>query len=156
MPSLTERREDLPLLVDHFLDHYGRRYGREKKRLAPDVMPQMMSHEWKGNVRDLENVIKRAVVMSTGSTITLADLGWKTRECVAALESDDLATRSYREAKEAVLAQFSTRYMEQALEKSDGNVTQAAQASGLERQSFQQIMRKYGIRSESFRKSAIK
>lgn len=156
MPSLAERREDLPLLMDYFLDRYVKRYGREKKPLAHDLMPQVMAHEWKGNVRELENVVKRAVVMSTGSTITLGDLGWKARKCVAELETDGLAARSYREAKEAVLAQFSTRYMEEALEKSGGNVTQAARASGLERQSFQQIMRKYGIRSDPFRKSAIK
>lgn len=156
MPSLSERREDLPLLVDHFLDRYCGRYGRGKKPLAPDVMPQMMSHEWKGNIRELENIVKRAVVMSTGTMITLKDLGWTPQECVAALESEDLSAIPYREAKESVLAQFTTRYLETALERSSGNVTQAAKASGLERQSFQQIMRKYGILSEPFRKSATK
>jgi len=156
LPSLTERREDIPLLVDHFLERYSRRYEQEKKLPAPDVMPQLMAHDWKGNVRELENVIKRAVVMSSGQVITLDDLGWKSSRCVAALETGQLADQPYREAKEAVLAQFSTRYIEEALANSDGNVTQAARASGLERQSFQQIMRKYGIRSESFRKGAIK
>jgi DNA-binding NtrC family response regulator len=117
-------------------------------------MPQLMQHEWKGNVRELENTIKRAVVMSAGQTITIADLGWKSRECVAGLESGDMSELPYREAKESVLAQFSTRYLEEALRRSGGNVTRAARASGLERQSFQQIMRKYDIRSEVFRKSA--
>jgi DNA-binding NtrC family response regulator len=151
MPALTERQEDLPLLVDHFLDRYCGQYGREKKRLAPDVMPQLMAHEWKGNVRELENVVKRAVVMSTGTAITMSDLGWKAGTCVAGLETDDLTTIPYREAKASVLAQFSTRYLKKALEKYGGNVTQAARASGLERQSFQQIMRKYGLRSDTFR-----
>ena len=155
MPSLAERREDLPLLVDHFLDRYCGAYGREKKDLATDVMPQLMAHDWKGNVRELENAVKRAVVMSTGTIITLQDLGWKSQECVADLQTDDMITIPYREAKESVLAQFSTRYLQKALEKSGGNVTQAARLSGMERQSFQQVMRKYGIRSETFRKSAI-
>jgi len=155
MPALSERREDLPLLVDHFLDRYCGRYGREKKLLAPEVMPQLMAHDWKGNVRELENAIKRAVVMSTGTTITMGDLGWKQMECVADLETDDIIAIPYRDAKESVLAQFSTRYLEKALEKSGGNVTQAAHASGMERQSFQQVMRKYGIRSDTFRKGAI-
>lgn len=155
MPALSERREDLPLLVDHFLDRYCGRYGREKKLLAPDVMPQLMAHDWKGNVRELENAVKRAVVMSTGTAITMGDLGWKRMECVADLETDDIIAIPYRDAKESVLAQFSTRYLEKALEKSGGNVTQAAHASGMERQSFQQVMRKYGIRSDTFRKGAI-
>jgi DNA-binding NtrC family response regulator len=119
-------------------------------------MPQLLRHEWKGNVRELENVIKRACAMSPGNTITFADLGWRDQECVADLDADDLNDLSYREAKENVLAQFSTRYLEEALRKTDGNVTRAARASGLERQSFQQIMRKYGIRSEAFRKGARK
>ncbi len=155
MPSLSQRQEDLPLLVDHFLDRYCGRYGREKKLLAPDVMPQLMAHAWKGNVRELENAVKRAVVMSTGTAITMSDLGWKPQECVAGLATDDLTTIPYRDAKESVLAQFSTRYLEKALEKSGGNVTQAAHASGMERQSFQQVMRKYGIRSDTFRKGAM-
>jgi DNA-binding NtrC family response regulator len=142
--------------VDHFLNRCALRYDQEKKSLAPDVMPQLIGHEWKGNVRELENAIKRAVVMSAGTTITIADLGWKAQECVAGLETDDGSAMPYREAKESVLAQFSTRYLEEALRKSGGNVTRAALASGLERQSFQQIMRKYGVRSEAFRKSAIK
>ena len=156
MPSLAERPEDVPLLVDHFIERYSRRYDREKKILSSEVMPQLMAHDWKGNVRELENVVKRAVVMSAGNTITLDDLGWKAGQCVATLEAGGLVDQPYRDAKEAVLAQFSTRYIEEALENSGGNVTQAARASGLERQSFQQIMRKYGIRSESFRKGAIK
>jgi transcriptional regulator of acetoin/glycerol metabolism len=62
----------------------------------------------------------------------------------------------YREAKQAVLDAFNARYVQEALEKSGGNVTHAARASGIERQSFQQIMRKYGIRSDAFRRDAIK
>jgi len=85
----------------------------------------------------------------------MSDLGWKTGTCVAGLETDDLTTIPYRDAKESVLVQFSTRYLEKALEKSGGNVTQAARQSGMERQSFQQVMRKYGIRSNTFRKGAI-
>ena len=115
MPSLSERREDLPLLVDHFLDRYCGAYGREKKLLAPDVMPQLMSHDWKGNVRELENAVKRAVVMSTGSRhhderSWLEDRG----HAWPALETDDLTTIPYRDAKESVLAQFSTRYLEKS------------------------------------------
>jgi DNA-binding NtrC family response regulator len=156
MPPLSERRDDLPLLVEHFLERCALRFGQDKKTLAPDAMAQLMGHEWNGNVRELENTIKRAVVMSPGTTITAADLGWKSPECVANLDTDDLSELPYRDAKESVLAQFSTRYLEEALRRTNGNVTRAARASGLERQSFQQIMRKYGVRSEAFRKSATK
>jgi len=155
MPALMERREDLPVLVDYFLDRYSGGPDQVKKGLAPDVMPQLIAHDWQGNVRELENAVKRAVVMSTGSELTLTDLGLQPVECVAALAPDETAAMPYREAKASVLAQFSRRYLNAALEKSGGNVTRAARASGMERQSFQQVMKKYGIRSDMFRKGAI-
>jgi DNA-binding NtrC family response regulator len=151
MPPLSARREDIPLLVNYFLERHGSGSPGEKKELAPDVMPQLVGHDWKGNVRELENVVKRAVVMSVGPAITLKDLGLEAGECVAALDAGAASAMPYREAKASVLAQFSRRYLVSALEKSGGNVTRAARASGMERQSFQQIMKKYGIRSDAFR-----
>ena len=70
LPPLRERREDIPLLVWHFLRKYSAETGKEIKEIAPDAMNALVAYEWKGNVRELENVIERAVVMSEGQIIT--------------------------------------------------------------------------------------
>ena len=156
MPPLSERPEDIPLLVDHFLERHSRDLGSEPKRLAPALLTQFVKHTWPGNVRELENLIKRGVVMSGGEEVTPQAVGWQAAACVADLETADLTAIPYREAKEDVLSQFNRRYIREALEKTGGNVTQAARLSRIERQSFQQVMRKYNIRSESFREGAKK
>ncbi len=156
MPPLSQRPEDIPLLVDYFLNRHGLVAGGTPKRLTPELLARLVNHPWPGNVRELENLIRRGVVMSAGEEITPAAIGWQAAACVADLKTDDLSAIPYREAKEDVLAQFNRRYIRTALEKTGGNVTQAARQSRIERQSFQQIMRKYDIRSESFRGGAKK
>lgn len=152
MPSLRSRPEDVPLLAEHFLARYGLQYGTGRKHLAPEAVARLLTHEWKGNVRELENLMKRAAVMGSGPHVGLADLGWDRQECLAVLPAgNDPAGSRYREAKQAVLQAFNRRFLTRALERSAGNVTRAAEASGLERQSFQQLMRKSGIRSDDFR-----
>ncbi len=156
MPSLGERPEDIPVLVDHFLERHSRDLGAAPKRLTSGLMAQFAKHTWPGNVRELENLVKRGVVMSGGAEVTPDAVGWQAAACVADLETSDLTTIAYRKAKQDVLSQFNRRYIRAALEKTGGNVTQAARLSRIERQSFQQIMRKYDIRSESFRPGAKK
>ncbi|WP_319522612.1 sigma-54 dependent transcriptional regulator [uncultured Desulfosarcina sp.] len=148
MPPLRERREDLPLLIDHFLSESCRLYQRPKKQFAPQLMQRFLSHPWEGNVRELENVIKRAVVMAPGDTVYAEDIGW-TPSGPTLPAARGLAP--YKEAKKQVLAAFDRDYASQALQASGGNVTQAAQMAGIERQSLQQIMKRCGIKSDEFR-----
>lgn len=156
LPSLKDRREDIPLLADFFIDRFCKEFERPRKIISPEVMSRFMAHDWKGNVRELENVIKRAVVMSSNEEVSLADIGWNEPLSPSRVCSEGVTALPYREAKQALLETFNTRYVRDALEKSGGNVTHAAQASGLERQSFQQIMRKCRIRSDAFRADAKK
>ena len=156
LPPLSERPDDIPLLVDHFLTRHSPAAGEATKRVPPELMAQLVTHPWPGNVRELENLIRRGVVMSGGEDLTPEAVGWQAVSCVADLETDDLSDIPYREAKEEVLSQFNRRYIRKALEMTGGNVTRAAKRSRIERQSFQQIMRKYDIRSEAFRTGAKK
>ncbi len=156
MPPLSARPEDIPLLVDHFLARHNLAAGETPKRVPPEMLAQLVAHPWPGNVRELENLIRRGVVMSAGEDVTPEAIGWPAAACVADLETDDLSAIPYREAKEAVLSQFNRRYIRRALEMTGGNVTRAAKRSCIERQSFQQIMRRYDIRSDAFRTGAKK
>ncbi len=156
LPTLSARPDDIPLLVDHFLDRYSLGAGEAPKRVSLELQAQLVAHPWPGNVRELENLIRRGVVMCGGEEITPEAIGWQATACVADLETDDLSAIPYREAKEEVLSQFNRRYICKALEMTAGNVTRAAKRSRIERQSFQQIMRKYDIRSDAFRTGAKK
>jgi DNA-binding NtrC family response regulator len=156
MPSLRERPEDIPLLAEHFLRRHDPEAERAPKRLEPALLEAFLRYAWPGNVRELENLVKRGVVMSGGEWVGPEAVGWRADACVANLGTADLSAVPYRQAKEDVLSQFNRRYICEALEQAGGNVTQAARRSKIERQSFQQIMRKYDIRSESFRAGAKK
>ncbi len=156
LPSLNARKEDIPLLVDFFIDRYCKTYERPRKTVSQEIMTEFLDHKWKGNVRELENLIKRAIIMAPDDVVQLADIGWARTASVPAVCSGAMTSQPYRDAKTALMNDFNRRYVREALEKSGGNVTRAALASGLERQSFQQIMKKCRIRSESFRESAKK
>lgn len=74
LPRLAERREDIPLLIDHFLDKYRKQMRKPIKGVDNELVRLMMQHEWKGEIRELENIIERAVIFSTGEYLTPADL----------------------------------------------------------------------------------
>ena len=151
LPALRERMEDLPLLVDHFLTESCRAYERPFKQISPELMQRFHDHRWEGNVRELENVIKRAVVMSPGETVYPEDIGWSPPAALAPGFTNGPDLIPYQEMKKSILTAFNRDYVSRALRASGGNVTQAAQMVGLERQSLQQIMKRCGIRSEEFR-----
>jgi len=74
LPPLRERREDIPLLVDHFIDKHARRAGRRIEGLAPGVLEALLAYEWPGNVRELENTVERAVVLTASSRLERKDV----------------------------------------------------------------------------------
>lgn len=153
MPSLAEIPEDIEPLARHFLRVYGREYGRKGLSFAPETISCLMRRHWKGNVRELQNVIKRAVLLASGHLITPGHLFLSEQGKGQGKENSSVCFGGlkYNEAKEKVVESFSRAYISRALEKSLGNVTVAAQHSGLERQALQRLMRRYGIRSEDFR-----
>ncbi|MEJ5358673.1 MAG: sigma-54 dependent transcriptional regulator [Desulfobacterales bacterium] len=155
-PSLREHREDIPLIANHLLEKHCALLGRPLKRISPALMGLFLRHEWRGNVRELENVIMRGISFSATEEIGPADVGW-VEEGETAAEGGCLAVLpapggDYRRAKQAVLEQFNRRFLGRLLAESGGNVTQAARRCGLERQALQQILRRYGIRAEDYRK----
>ncbi len=153
LPPLREREEDLPLLIEHFLKIYSKKFGKKGLTLAPGFMETVHAYSWQGNVRELENAIERAVIMARSSAITVSDLTPEVREeCAVATCVKHLP---YREAKEGVLTSFNQEYLTHVLSEQRGNVTHAAKQCGLERQALQQLIRRYGIKAEDFRKSPL-
>jgi len=158
MPSLDEMQEDIPLLALHFFNIYVQEYQREGMELTPEALKCLVRREWKGNVRELQNRINRAVLLTPGVVITPKDL-LSPEELAEDSSADKIGAEipvcvyrlPYNEAKEEVMSSFSSTYLERALTMSTGNVSAAARESGLGRQSFQRLMQRFSVESQSFR-----
>jgi transcriptional regulator with GAF, ATPase, and Fis domain len=154
MPNLMEMREDVPILVHHFLALYKRQYHREELVLGPEVLRHLYQRSWPGNVRELQNTIKSLVLSAAGTSVTLADLGLQeteeaARQCGDSFE--EMHALPYNQAKGIIISRFSEGYLRNLLVRNHGNVTNAAADCGLERQALQRIMRRYGIISIDFK-----
>ena len=133
LPALRDRREDIPMLATHFLNQYASRYRRTIKGMDPAALQSMLQHSWPGNVRELEHTMERAVLMCRAEQIQTADLGLASpRGQAQNLEELSL------EAVESIL-------IRKALQRFQGNVSQAAEALGLSRGALYRRMEKYGL-----------
>ena len=145
MPSLRERMEDLPLLAEAFLQRFAPK-GQAPKRLGPAALKALLAHRWPGNVRELRNVLERAALLAAGEELQPGDFLFATAEKSA------LPLGGYQQAKHAVLESFDRQFVTQALKEHHGNVTRAAEASGLDRKNLQVIIKKYGLVPKEYAK----
>ncbi len=150
LPPLRERREDLPLLIEHFLNKAADELAVPVKSLSPEGRENLMRRHWAGNIRELENVIRGLTALTPQAEIRLEHL--PSEEPQADLCSGDIdLARPYKVLKDEVLEKFTTEYIVNLLEQTGGNVTMAAQISGIQRQSLQKIFKRYNISPETFR-----
>lgn len=155
LPTLAEIKDDIPLLAQHFLTLYAREYNREGMEFTPEALQCLIRRPWKGNVRQLQNIINRAVLLSDSQTITPHELtSFEDNGHIGETHGHVPASvyqLPYRQAKEQVIAPFTSAYLRHCLTASKGNVSAAAKASGMERQAFQRLMRRYAIDADPFR-----
>ncbi len=154
MPPLREMKEDIPLLAQHFLTRFLRETGLPSKTFSKEVLEQLCNWNWPGNVRELQNMIKRAAILSTGITIMPNDLQLPDRQSCAGGNLNGLVNMQYHEAKETVMRTFTTQYITHVLKSTNCNITVAAKRCGLERQSLQQLIRRYGIKIDEIKNTA--
>ncbi|MFI5397500.1 MAG: sigma-54-dependent transcriptional regulator [Candidatus Binatia bacterium] len=151
IPPLHERREDIPLLIDHFLKDAAARFRRDVKPMNADALRACMTHPWKGNVRELRSAVEQALLLASGPEITASDLfaqsGAAAPTAPAPLPPGTTAL-SFREAKEQVVEAFERDFLLRALTRHGGNISKAAEEVGMYRQNFQQKMRELGISAD--------
>jgi DNA-binding NtrC family response regulator len=153
MPSLEEMKEDVPLLIHHFLAQFKRQYDRNDLVLSPEVLQYLYRRKWPGNVRELQNNVKRIVLLAARGYVDLTDINIPavSSRQHPANQFEELYSADYNEAKAEIVAQFSISYLRNLLRRHEGNVTKAAADCGLERQALQRIMRRYDIVSTDFK-----
>jgi len=141
-PPLRERREDIPLLVEHFLRKYSQEFHKRIVGVAPAALEHFQAYSWPGNVRELQNIVERAVALVEGSTIDVKDLPLDLLlpdRGARAEGSDELPLKEARE-------QFERQLILQALERVQWNRTQAARLLGMHRNSLKAKLEAWGIR----------
>jgi len=153
MPSLKDIREDIPAIASDYLRRCFLELDMPEKRLSPEAVKLLASRSWKGNVRELQNVLKKALLFSKEVEISPADFSAEELPCTE-VESEKLSGLPYRDAKDMVLRSFNKRYIASLLMQTEGNVTLAAQKAGMERQSLQYLMKRHGISSQDFKSPA--
>ncbi len=149
-PSLAEIREDIPLLVDHFTRKVCAELDLPEKQFSLDAVDELTMRPWPGNVRQLQNVIRGAVLFCPHESIDARYLRRPEREERGGAESAAMMEQ-YKEAKDKTISRFTVKYVSELLQKTGGNVSRAAEMSGLTRAALQKIMRRHRIVAEDYR-----
>ena len=155
LPPLRDRNQDIPILIRYFLKKYTTEIGKEIRGVAPDVQSFLQQYAYPGNVRELENIIERAVVLAEGDIIRNEDLElWDNAETASnttnsLIERIPMNAEELKEMKRHIrdhaIESLESLFVRNALDRNNWNVTRAAEETGILRPNFQGMMKKLGI-----------
>ncbi len=163
LPPLRERVEDIPLLAAHFLQKFNARLSKSLQGISEDAEALLMNYPWHGNIRELENVIERAVLFADGTRIEEADLPDEVREQLAAprprastppttsADGQQLTSEGLKERVKAAMTRLERELIQRALDQTSGNVTHAARLLKISRKGLQLKMKELGLREREER-----
>jgi len=142
LPPLRERRDDIPLIVAHYVHQFNRELGRAVKAFTPRALERLKAHLWPGNVRELENRVKQAMVMSKGEMIDT--------ESLALFSGPGMGEGEFPPFRKAK-AEFEKTYVIQALRRAQGKVAAAARLAAKDRKDFYDLMKKHQVDPDDYR-----
>lgn len=161
IPPLRERKEDIPLLVDHFLKKHRGICKKELGGLSPRALQALMDYSWPGNVRELENVLLRGMVLCRGDFIDVEDLpeeltqkgpSGKEQERTIPADRQELIQMK-KEAQQRIKEEIEKNFIIEALRRGKGNIQRSAALVNMDRRQFQNLIKKYGISKYDFEKN---
>ena len=144
LPPLRKRKTDIPILAKHFLAKYTLEFNKPINDFTTEALQKLIMYEWPGNIRELENVVERAVIFSEQSVIQSANIVLPRSETTAYQES-------FKVAKAKTISQFEKDYIKGLLLANQGNITKAAKAAQKNRRAFWALIQKYKIDVQSFK-----
>jgi two-component system response regulator AtoC len=145
VPPLRERQEDIPQLAGYFLARYSSDLNKRVQGFSQEAMRLMAQYHWPGNIRELQNVVERAVIVATSDTISPEHLLIGAGQRSPAPGTEPYFTNEWQEAK----AEFERAYLVHRLRESGGNISEAARAAGMDRRNFRDKLLAYGITAEN-------
>ncbi len=146
LPPLRDRREDIPLLVDHFRRVFNEKLSKAVDDVSPAALVALEEHAWPGNIRELENLMERSILLAESSTLTPEDLPGLRPAVPVPAAPEELDSLGLKEYVRVHTARLERDRIQRVLEAEDGNVTRAARRLGISRKSLQTKMKEYGLR----------
>ena len=134
VPSLRERVEDIPLLVEHFLTRYAQKYKRAGMKIDKAIMNKLKKYHWPGNIRELQHAVERAVILTEGKIIESAEL------FISGIQHT-----LKKEVQPQTLDEMEKVFIQQSLQQNQGNVSNTARALGLTRTALYRRMKRHGL-----------
>jgi two-component system response regulator AtoC len=142
LPPLRERREDIPLLINYFITRYNKKHHRTVKGIAPAALQRVLEHDWKGNIRELENAIERSVILSEKNRIELSALPSQIREVSSGDKEGDAGDEYSLKKLSRIMEEQMIR---KALDRTNGNRTHAAKLLEISHPALLSKMKGFGI-----------
>jgi DNA-binding NtrC family response regulator len=152
LPPLRERLEDLPVLAYHFLRRAEAKVNKKVESIAPDALDLLKRYEWPGNLRELENVIERAVVLASGGAVEAAHLPLHLQDSPVATSLAD----GMLAARDRVAREFERQTLVRVLRQSGGNISEAARLAGTTRRNLHRLLVRYSIDAGMFRRETVR
>jgi len=138
LPPLRERREDIPLLADHFLKKYASAMNRPVPRVSPAALELLLEYSWPGNVRELENAVERAMLISREAEIQPSDFPFQMRPASPSVPGPGAASRTLDEVER--------QHIERVLEETGGNLSRTARILDIDRTTLYNKLKRYGLK----------
>jgi DNA-binding NtrC family response regulator len=151
VPPLRDRLGDVPELSAHFARSFGERCGKPHLKVSPEALRLLTAYEYPGNVRELENFIRRAAILCSGDSIRPSHLPAEAANAVAASSEPDGEMEDFQAAKSRVIEQFERSYVTTALARCGGIISRAAEYAGLSERNLHEKIKRYGIDAKGFR-----
>ena len=152
MPPLREREGDIPLLAKAFLQRYAAENKKKIKGFTPQAVRAMETHNWQGNIRELENLIERAFIIESSSILTPAGFPlefFALESPLARIELDSSYTLA--EVRRRALEEVEKRYLKELLANKKGKIRESAEVAGITTRQLHKLLTKYGIKKEDFK-----
>lgn len=151
LPPLRDRKDDIPALVDYFIKNQNQILNRSVKTVSTDALQLLTNYDYPGNVRELQNIIISVMTQQKGDVITSRDIQYVLDNTKIIPRNSLSSTLNMKEARQMAIRHFEEQFLRRVLTRTNGNVTQAAELSGITRQSFQRLMHRYNMRSADFK-----
>ena len=149
LPPLRERKDDISLLVQHFIEKYNPSTPREIIGISKEAVKCLKSYDWPGNVRELQNVVEQTMLLTENDVISPEDLPDHIKENGMYEIELPTETMKFQEAREKYLNEFCKKYVENMLTKCNGNISMVARQSGMSRWTIYRMMKTVGIEQKS-------
>lgn len=155
IPSLRQRKEDIPLLVETFLERLNQRYQKTIQAVSPAVMQAFEQHAWPGNIRELENLIERAFILEKTEELTLDSLPQEFFVvCNPAMKTRIDPDRTLAEVRRQSVARVEKKYLTELLTLKRGKINETARQAGISPRQLHKLMTKYGLCKENYKRNA--